>query len=115
MRRAEFRNWITVPGLINVDFADVRTIMREMGDALMGTGVATGEHRATEAANNAISSPLLDGVSIAGAQGVLVNVMGGLNMSLAELDEATMISMTRRVTMPMSFSALLSMKISRTN
>ncbi len=82
---------ITVPGLINVDFADVRTIMREMGDALMGTGVATGEHRATEAANNAISSPLLDGVSIVGAQGVLVNVMGGLNMSLAELDEATMI------------------------
>ncbi len=82
---------ITVPGLINVDFADVRTIMREMGDALMGTGVATGEHRATEAASNAISSPLLDGVSIAGAQGVLVNITGGMSMSLAELDEATMI------------------------
>ncbi len=82
---------ITVPGLINVDFADVRTIMREMGDAIMGSGVATGEHRATEAANNAISSPLLDGVSIAGAQGVLVNVTGGRDMSLAELDEATSI------------------------
>jgi cell division protein FtsZ len=65
--------------------------MREMGDALMGTGVATGEHRASEAASNAISSPLLDGVSIAGAQGVLVNVTGGTTMSLAELDEATMI------------------------
>jgi len=82
---------ITVPGLINVDFADVRTIMREMGDAIMGSGVATGEHRATEAANNAISSPLLDGVSIAGAQGVLVNITGGRDMSLAELDEATSI------------------------
>ncbi len=82
---------ITVPGLINVDFADVRTIMREMGDAIMGSGVATGEHRATEAANNAISSPLLDGVSIAGAQGVLVNITGGRDMSLAELDEAASI------------------------
>ena len=82
---------ITVPGLINVDFADVRTIMREMGDALMGTGYATGENRATEAANAAISSPLLEGVSIKGAQGVLVNVTGGKNMSLHELDEATSI------------------------
>lgn len=82
---------ITVPGLINVDFADVRTIMREMGDALMGSGVATGENRATEAANAAISSPLLDGVSIAGAQGILVNVTGGKNMSLVEVDEATSI------------------------
>ncbi|MBI3788007.1 MAG: cell division protein FtsZ [Ignavibacteriales bacterium] len=80
---------ITVPGLINVDFADVRTIMREMGDALMGSGIATGENRATEAANAAISSPLLDGVSIAGAQGILVNVTGGKNMSLVEVDEAT--------------------------
>ncbi|MBI3587292.1 MAG: cell division protein FtsZ [Ignavibacteriales bacterium] len=82
---------ITVPGLINVDFADVRTIMREMGDALMGSGIATGENRATEAANAAISSPLLDGVSIAGAQGILVNVTGGKNMSLVEVDEATSI------------------------
>ena len=80
---------ITVPGLINVDFADVRTVMREMGDALMGSGIATGENRATEAAHAAISSPLLDGVSIAGAQGILINVTGGKNMSLVEVDEAT--------------------------
>jgi cell division protein FtsZ len=79
---------ITVPGLINVDFADVRTVMREMGDALMGSGIATGENRATEAAHAAISSPLLDGVSIAGAQGILINVTGGKNMSLVEVDEA---------------------------
>ncbi|HLX13101.1 MAG TPA: cell division protein FtsZ [Bacteroidota bacterium] len=79
---------ITVPGLVNRDFADVRTIMREMGDALMGSGVASGENRAVEAAHAAISSPLLDGVSIAGAQGVLVNVTGGPNMSLIEFDEA---------------------------
>lgn len=79
---------ITVPGLINVDFADVRTIMREMGDALMGSGVATGENRAIEAAHAAISSPLLEGVSISGAQGVLVNVTGGPTMSLVEVDEA---------------------------
>ncbi len=80
---------ITVPGLINVDFADVRTIMREMGDALMGTGVATGDNRAVEAANAAISSPLLEGVSIAGAQGILINITGGRELSLVEVDEAT--------------------------
>lgn len=79
---------ITVPGLINVDFADVRTIMREMGDALMGSGVASGENRAMEAAQAAISSPLLEGISIVGAQGILVNVTGGPNMSLVEVDEA---------------------------
>jgi cell division protein FtsZ len=79
---------ITVPGLINVDFADVRTIMREMGDALMGSGVSTGENRAIEAAHAAISSPLLEGVSISGALGVLVNVTGGPTMSLVEVDEA---------------------------
>ena len=79
---------ITVPGLINVDFADVRTIMREMGDALMGSGVATGENRAIEASHAAISSPLLEGVSISGALGVLVNVTGGPTMSLVEVDEA---------------------------
>ena len=80
---------ITVPGLINVDFADVRTVMREMGDALMGSGVATGENRSVEAAHAAISSPLLDGVSIAGAQGILINITGGKDMSLVEVDEAT--------------------------
>ena len=79
---------ITIPGLINVDFADVRTIMREMGDALMGSGVASGENRAIESAHAAISSPLLEGVSISGAQGVLVNVTGGPTMSLVEVDEA---------------------------
>lgn len=79
---------ITIPGLINVDFADVRTVMREMGDALMGSGKASGENRATEAAHEAISSPLLDGILIAGAQGVLINVSGGPNMSLIEVDEA---------------------------
>jgi len=82
---------ITVPGLINVDFADVRTIMREMGDALMGTGVAAGENRAVEAAHAAISSPLLEGVSIAGAQGILLNITGGPDMTLVEIDEATSI------------------------
>ena len=82
---------ITVPGLINVDFADIRTIMREMGDALMGTGYANGENRAVEAANAAISSPLLEGVSIAGAQGILVNITGGKDLSLVEVDEATSI------------------------
>ena len=80
---------ITVPGLINVDFADVRTVMREMGDAVMGSGIATGDNRAVEAAHAAISSPLLDDVSISGAQGVLVNITGGPTMSLFEVEEAT--------------------------
>lgn len=80
---------ITVPGLINVDFADVRTVMREMGDAVMGSGIAKGENRAVEAAHAAISSPLLEDVTITGAQGVLVNITGGPNMSLYEIDEAT--------------------------
>lgn len=78
---------ITVPGYINVDFADVRTIMKEMGDALMGTGIASGEDRATEAAHKAISSPLLEGVSIAGAQGILVNITGNRNVSIVEINE----------------------------
>ena len=82
---------ITVPGLINVDFADVRTVMREMGDAVMGTGTATGENRAVEAAHAAISSPLLEDVAITGAQGVLVNITGGPTMALYEIDEATAI------------------------
>jgi len=80
---------ITVPGLINVDFADVRRIMREMGDALMGTGIASGENRAIEAANAAISHPLLEGISIAGAQGILINITGSSSMSMWEVDEAT--------------------------
>ena len=79
---------ITVSGLINVDFADVRRVMREMGDALMGTGVASGDNRAIEAANGAISSPLLEGVSIAGAQGILINITGGNSLSMMEVEEA---------------------------
>jgi cell division protein FtsZ len=79
---------ITVPGLINVDFADVRTIMSGKGLALMGTGSASGPSRALEAAEMAISSPLLEDVSIEGATGILVNLTGGLDVTLSELNEA---------------------------
>ncbi len=79
---------ITVPGEINLDFADVKTIMSGMGMALMGTGVAEGEHRAVEAAQRAISSPLLEDASIHGARGVLINVTGGEDMTLHEVSEA---------------------------
>jgi len=79
---------ITGHGLVNVDFADVRTVMADMGDALMGTGIATGEHRATEAAQNAISSPLLDGIDITGSQGVLINIAASPDMTMLEVDQA---------------------------
>lgn len=79
---------ITKPGEINLDFADVRTIMSEMGDALMGTGCASGEGRAREAATRALRSPLLDDVSIAGAKGLLINVTGGTGMTLSEVADA---------------------------
>jgi cell division protein FtsZ len=82
---------ITVPGEINLDFADVKTIMHGMGMALMGTGVSTGEHRAVEAAQRAISSPLLEEASIEGAKGVLINVTGGSDMTLFEVHEAASI------------------------
>ncbi|MCU1347479.1 MAG: ftsZ [Acidobacteria bacterium] len=82
---------ITVPGEINLDFADVRTIMHGMGMALMGTGVSSGEHRAVEAAQRAISSPLLEEASIEGAKGVLINVTGGPDMTLFEVHEAASI------------------------
>ncbi len=82
---------ITVPGFINVDFADVKRVMREMGDALMGTGIATGENRASEAATMAISSPLLEGVSVAGAQKVLVNVTGNSQITIEEYDAAVQV------------------------
>ena len=78
---------IAVPGLINLDFADVKTIMSDQGSALMGIGIASGENRATEAAKKAISSPLLE-TSIDGAQGVLLNITGGVNLSLYEVQEA---------------------------
>ncbi|MDC0131370.1 cell division protein FtsZ [Alphaproteobacteria bacterium] len=76
------------PGLINLDFADVRTVMNEMGKAMMGTGEGTGENRAIEAAEAAIANPLLDDVSMKGANGVLINISGGDDMTLYELDEA---------------------------
>jgi cell division protein FtsZ len=79
---------ITVPGLINLDFADVKTVMAEMGDALMGIGYGSGENRAKEAATQAISSPLLDNVSINGAKAVLINITGNGNLSLLEVNEA---------------------------
>jgi cell division protein FtsZ len=79
---------MVLPGLINLDFADVRTVMTEMGKAMMGTGEATGDDRALMAAQNAIANPLLDEVSLKGAKAVLVNVTGGLDMTLLEVDEA---------------------------
>ncbi len=79
---------MVLPGLINLDFADVRTVMTEMGKAMMGTGEASGEDRALMAAQNAIQNPLLDEVSLRGAKAVLVNVTGGPDMTLLEVDEA---------------------------
>ena len=82
---------ILVPGLINLDFADVKTIMSGMGLAMMGTGVAEGQDRAMEAARRAISSPLLEGASVNGARGVIINVTGGPDLSLVEVSEASAI------------------------
>src|ERR1700716_1431527 len=82
---------ILVPGLINLDFADVKTIMAGMGLAMMGTGVAEGQDRAMEAARRAISSPLLEGTSVTGARGVIINVTGGPDLSLVEVSEASSI------------------------
>jgi cell division protein FtsZ len=79
---------MVMPGLINLDFADVRSVMREMGKAMMGTGEAEGDGRALEAAQKAIANPLLDGVSMAGAKGVIVSIVGGDDMRLMEVDEA---------------------------
>ncbi|MBI1909753.1 MAG: cell division protein FtsZ [Deltaproteobacteria bacterium] len=79
---------ILIHGLINLDFADIRTIMGEMGMAVMGTGVASGENRAVEAATRAISSPLLENMSITGATGILINITGGKNLTLYEVNEA---------------------------
>ncbi len=78
---------ITRPGLINVDFADVKTVMSEMGQAMMGTGAATGENRAREAAEAAINSPLLEDIDLAGAKGILVNITAGMSLSIGEFDE----------------------------
>ncbi len=79
---------MVMPGHINLDFADIRAVMAEMGKAMMGTGEAEGERRAVEAAEKAISNPLLDDVSLKGAKGVLINIMGGLDITLFEVDEA---------------------------
>ena len=79
---------MVMPGLINLDFADVRSVMREMGKAMMGTGEAEGDNRALEAAQQAINNPLLDGVSMAGAKGVIISITGGEDMRLMEVDEA---------------------------
>jgi cell division protein FtsZ len=80
---------ITVPGLINLDFADVRAVMKGMGHAVMGTGVGEGENRAVEAAQRAVSNPLLEDTSIEGARGIIVNITGGGDLTLAEAAEAT--------------------------
>ncbi|MFD1952346.1 cell division protein FtsZ [Sphingomonas arantia] len=79
---------MVMPGLINLDFADVRSVMSEMGKAMMGTGEASGDNRAIEAAEKAIANPLLDGVSMKGAKGVIVSITGGEDMRLMEVDEA---------------------------
>jgi cell division protein FtsZ len=82
---------ITIPGRINVDFADVRAVMNESGEALMGCGSASGENRAVEAAQKAISSPLLEGINIEGAQNILLNVTGSSNLSMKEINEGNQI------------------------
>lgn len=87
---------ISKHGKVNVDFADVKTVMKGMGDALMGIGVASGEHRAAEATQNALNSPLLEGISIKGASGVLVNITGGSDMGFMEVVEA--VSMVEEAT-----------------
>ncbi len=78
---------ITRPGMMNVDFADVKTVMSEMGNAMMGSGGASGEGRAREAAEKAVRSPLLDDINLAGARGILVNITAGLNLTIGEFDE----------------------------
>jgi cell division protein FtsZ len=82
---------IVIPGLINLDFADVKTIMCGMGKALMGGGIASGENRAIEAAQRAISSPLLDEASVEGARGILINITGGEDLTLHDVNEAAML------------------------
>jgi cell division protein FtsZ len=82
---------ITITGIINVDFADVRTVMKESGQALMGCGIASGENRAIEAAQKAISSPLLEGISIKGAKNILLNVSGSANMTMQEIEDGNKI------------------------
>jgi len=102
---------ITVPGLINLDFADVKNIMSSMGMALMGTGTASGENRAVEAAQKAISSPLLEDNTIQGARGILLNITGGSDLSLYEVNEASSLIQAEAHEDAISSSALLLMKL----
>ncbi|NHN28652.1 cell division protein FtsZ [Paenibacillus agricola] len=102
---------IAVPGLINLDFADVKTIMTERGSALMGIGIATGENRAAEAAKKAIQSPLLE-TSIEGARGVLMNITGGANLSLYEVNEAAdIVASASDLEVNMIFGAVIDEKL----
>jgi cell division protein FtsZ len=99
---------VTVPGLVNLDFADIRSVMKEMGDAVIGTGLSSGTNRAVEAAQQAISSPLLEDTSVAGAAGVLVNVTGGAALTLHEISEAaTVINDAIGVETNMIFGAVI--------
>ena len=93
------------PGLINLDFADVKTIMDEMGKAMMGTGEAEGDNRAIEAAEAAIANPLLDDVSMSGANGLLINISGGEDMTLMRLMRPPTASRMRLTKTPISSSA----------
>jgi cell division protein FtsZ len=105
---------IIVPGLINLDFADVRTIMAERGIAMMGTGVAAGENCAVEAAGKAINSPLLENLSIEGARGVLINITGGADLSLYEVNEASStICQTAHPDANIIFGAVIDERLSR--
>ena len=79
---------MVMPGLINLDFSDVKTVMSEMGKAMMGTGQAEGEKRAVDAAEKAIANPLIDDVSLKGAKGLIINITGGQDLTLYEVDEA---------------------------
>ena len=104
---------ILVPGLINLDFADVKTIMSGMGVAMMGTGIAEGENRAMQAAQRAISSPLLEDGTVNGARGVIINVTGGPDMSLLEVNEAlTIIQESAHEDANIIFGAVVDPKLS---
>ena len=103
---------IATPGLINLDFADVKTIMSDKGSALMGIGIATGENRATDSAKKAISSPLLE-TSIDGAKGVIMNITGGMNLSLYEVQEAAdIVAMASDEEVNMIFGAVINENLS---
>ena len=101
---------ITIPGIINRDFADVKAIMAGMGYAVMGTATASGAHRAIDAAQKAIASPLLEAGAIDGARGILINITGSTSLKLAEVQEACRSFRAPRTKMPTSSSARCSTK-----